>query len=545
MLLIVAVVLAPTAAAGRDKPKGPKDEKPPKPPIVLRAAVSGTTVTLSWRAREHEGGDDDRATVVAYGVYEDGALIGRTTTTTYAVSNVPCGTHHEFGVDAADSAGRRSDRATVQVAMPACAPGGGPTVYVAPNGIDAGICAQAAPCASFDFAYHLAAPGTTIEIAGGTYPAQTVNVDLTKLDATSDVVFRPAAGATVQIDGDLTVYGSHAIFRNLHLHKLVSQATAGALTSHDVTFDGLDGETFNIGPNYDISIVGGDWGPSLACHARDSAFDPSTWCPAGSPHAAEGNDGNAGDWENHVGPDGTIPAQWPHDIVISGTRIHDQNSADLDAMHTGGLFIISGYNIAIRNTVFQKDAVYDLQVQDFSSPDCCGMTYGPPHDVVLENNWLGAPVRGVNDPGGDTFNDQQPEVQLDPRHGACWSNWLIRFNSFTNGLALGLDADPCFDNVRVVGNVGEAPGDPQCFTGAAGLSWDRNAWLGGTCGATDVPLDSLPYVSTTVGSEDYHLTGGPAVDLLPGGTPDEQLGTDFDGQSRPHAAGWDAGADER
>jgi hypothetical protein len=422
---------------------------------------------------------------------------------------------------------------------------GGLTVYVAPNGLDAGVCAKAAPCGSFDYAYHVATPGATIEIAGGTYPAQTVNVDLTKLDATSDVVFQPAAGATVQIDGDLTMYGSHAVFRNLKLQKLVSQATQGdALTSHDVVFENLDGETFNIGPNYRITIKGGDWGPSLACHARESTYAPATWCPAGSPHATTGNDGNAGDWENHVGPDGNIVSQWPHDIVITGARIHDQNSTDLDAMHTGGLFLISGHDIAIRNTVFQQNAVYDLQVQDFTSPDCCGMTYGPPHDVVIENNWFGAPVRGVNDPGGDTFNDQQPELQLDPRNGACWTNWLIRYNSFVNGVAPGLDSGACFDNVRLVGNVGEAPGPAQCFTGAPGLTWDHNAWLGGTCDATDVALKRLPYQNTKIGAEDFHLTDGPAVDLVPGTTADERLGTDIDGQPRPLGAAWDAGADE-
>jgi hypothetical protein len=390
----------------------------------------------------------------------------------------------------------------------------------------------------------VATPGATIEIAGGTYPMQTVNLDLTKLDATSDVVFQPAAGATVQIDGDLWMYGSHAIFRNLKLHKLVSQGLPAPFTSHDVVFENLDGENFNIGPNYDITIKGGDWGPSLACRARGSSYDPSTWCPLGSPYASTGNDGAEGDWENHIGPDGNILNQWPHEITVDGARIHDQNSTDLSAMHTGGLFVISGYDIAIRNTIFQKDAVYDLQVQDFSNPDCCGMTFGPPHDVVLENNWFGPPVRGVNDPGGDTFNDLQPEVQLDPRHGACWSNWLIRYNSFYNGLALGLDADPCFSNVRVVGNVGEVPGPPQCFTGYAGLTWEYNAWLGGTCGPTDLAIGHLPYVSTTIGAENYHLQGGPEVNLVPGTDADQQIGTDIDGQQRPLGGAWDAGSDE-
>jgi hypothetical protein len=537
--LLAAAVLLPAAAAAA---AGPKNDRPPKAPVALKAEVTAGSVMLSWRGRKDDE-KDKYATAVGYGVYEDGAPLTQTADTSYTVDNVPCGTSHQFGVDAVDAQGNHSDRATTKVTMPACA-GGGLTVYVAPNGLDGGVCTKTAPCASFDYAYHVASPGATIEIAGGIYPAQTVNLDLTKLDAPSDVVFQPADGATVQIDGDLWMYGSHAIFRNLKLHKLVDQALPGALTSHDVLFENLDGETFNIGPNYRITIKGGDWGPSLACRARGSAYDPSTWCPAGSPHAATGNDGNAGDWENHIGPDGNIMNQWPHDILITNTRIHDQNSTDLDAMHTGGLFLISGHDIAIRNTVFQQNAVYDLQVQDFSSPDCCGMTFGPPHDVVLENNWFEAPVRGVNDPGGDTFNDEQPELQLDPRHGACWSNWLIRYNSFVNGVALGLDGDPCFDNVRVVGNVGEAPGPPQCFTGAAGLTWDSNAWLGGTCGLTDVTLNRLPYRNTKIGNEDFHLTDGPAVDLVPGTTADERLGTDIDGQARPRGPAWDAGADE-
>jgi hypothetical protein len=509
----------------------------PAAPTGLTATATNAGIALSWQA------SPATTRVDAYEISEDGVVLTRVQTTSYVVTGVPCGTTHQFGVAALDSWGKRSAPATVTVTMHDCE-AGGLTVFVSPTGMDAGACTQIAPCASFDFAYHVAAPGATIQLAGGTYPSQTVKVDLTKLDVPSDVVFQPAPGATVQLDGDLVMYGSHAIFRNLHLRKLVSAASVGALTSHAVVFENLDGETFNIGPNYGITIKGGDWGPSLACHARGSAFAASSWCPVGSPYASTGNDGSAGDWENHVGPDGELLNQWPHDIVITDTRIHDQNSTDLDAMHTGGLFLISGHDIAIRNTVFQKNAVYDLQVQDFSSPECCGMTFGPVHDAVLENNWFGAPVRGVNDPGGDTADDGQPEVQLDPRNAACWSNWLIRYNSFDHGLALGLDADACFSNVRVVGNIGEAPGPPQCFTGATGLTWEYNAWLGGTCGPTDVSIDSLPYENAAIGHENYHLTGGAAVDLVPGTDADQQIGKDLDGQTRPLGPARDAGSDE-
>jgi hypothetical protein len=515
----------------------PGDHVPPTTPGQLTATATSAGIALSWQASR------DNKQVDGYEVSEDGVVVTRVQTTSYVVTGVPCGTTHQFRVTAVDSSENRSAPATVTATMHDCE-GGGLTVFVSPTGIDAGACTLVAPCATFDFAYHVAAPGASIQLAGGTYPSQTVSLDLTKLDAPSDVVFQPAPGATVQIAGDLVMYGSHAIFRNLHLHKLVSAGSAGALTSHAVVFENLDGETFNIGPNYGITIKGGDWGPSLACHARGSAYDPSSWCPVDSPYSSTGNDGNAGDWENHVGPDGELLNQWPHDILITDTRIHDQNSADLAAMHTGGLFLISGHDITIRNTVFQKNAVYDLQVQDFSSPTCCGMTFGPVHDAVLENNWFGAPVRGVNDPGGATFDDGQPEVQLDPRNGACWSNWLIRFNSFYHGLALGLDADACFSNVRVVGNIGESPGLPQCFAGATGLTWAYNAWLGGTCGATDVAIGSLPYDNAAIGHENYHLTGGPAVDLVPGTDADQQIGKDIDGQTRPLGPARDAGSDE-
>jgi hypothetical protein len=150
-------------------------------------------------------------------------------------------------------------------------------------------------------------------------------------------------------------------------------------------------------------------------------------------------------------------------------------------------------------------------------------------------------VLGVNEPGTDR-SDHQSDVQLDVRDNACWKNILIRFNSFTNGVNVGQDNPPCFEKVRLVGNLG---GASDCFPGKTGLTWEYNAWVGATCGPTDVSIASLPYVSTRIGSEDYHLTGGPAVDLVTGTGPDEQLATDIDGDPRPIGPARDAGADEK
>jgi hypothetical protein len=147
------------------------------------------------------------------------------------------------------------------------------------------------------------------------------------------------------------------------------------------------------------------------------------------------------------------------------------------------------------------------------------------------------------DPGRDGADDNQPELQLDPR-GGCWKNWIVRFNSFHNGPAVGFDGKACFDDFRVIGNIGEHPG-VQCFYGAPGLMWAYNAWVGGRCGPTDAVLPTLPYVSQTIGHEDYHLTGGAAQDLVTPTTPDYTLRRDIDGQLRPRGDARDAGADER
>jgi hypothetical protein len=295
---------------------------------------------------------------------------------------------------------------------------------------------------------------------------------------------------------------------------LRSDGTRGSVTSQHVAFVGLHAAGFAIGPNHHITIKGGDFGPNYIC-------------------------GGTGTGENKIGPDGTIARQWPHDILLDGVRIHDQNSQSLDRCHTGGLFIISGYRLTIRDSVFSRDAVYDIQVQDFTDANCCGMKFGQAHDVVVENNWFGAPVRGLDEPNGSLRNDNQPELQLDGRYGG-WRNWLIRFNSFFNGVEF-MDRTPSFRNVRVVGNIGDAP---QCLAGTSGLTWEYNAWRHGRCSRTDVSIDSLPYRDVRIGDEDYHLTGGRAVDLVRGKGRDFSLRADIDGQRRPRGRARDAGADE-
>jgi hypothetical protein len=410
-----------------------------------------------------------------------------------------------------------------------------PKVFVAVGGADGNPCTRSRPCAGLDRAYRVAKPGTVVEIGAGTYPPQTIlavpakgyeNRPCSPVRLSRCVVFRPAAGARVTIQGDLVMFGSNAIFRgskrpyNFRLGRnLISDARRGASTSHHVYFENLDGAAFTIGPNHHITIKGGDWGPNYICGSDRGVI------------------------ENKIGPDGNILNQWPHHVVLDGLYIHDQNSHNLDACHFGGLFLISGHHLTIRNSVFSQNVVYQILIQDFSNPTCCGMKFGQFRDVTIENNWFGPPVEGLAPHGrGHTINDRQPELQFDARFGS-WVNWLIRFNSFHNGFSFAAGrTDPTFRNVRVIGNIGE---QPECFRGTPGVSWTSNAWRGGTCGRSDVAVGRLPYVKTQIGFENYHLTSGPARDLVRGKGRDFALSRDIDGQRRPRGRGRDAGSDER
>lgn len=316
-------------------------------------------------------------------------------------------------------------------------------LYVAPAGNDGGRCTRTSPCATFNRAYRVAAPGDTVVMAGGTYPAQTLAADSSKTDANASVVFVPASGETVNVAGDVVVLGSHVTFRggrpfDLKLHTAWARAPA----SH-VRFENVDGATFQIFGSSFVTIKGGDWGPG---HEPD-------------------------DMESRISPDGGVLNSYPHDIVIDGALIHDMQSTDLTRFHNGGLEFVAGYRIAIRNSTFRNNVVYDIEVQDFTTPGCCGMKYGNAHDVLLENNRFEHPTLGPPY-GAATDNDNQAEVQFDPQHGP-WRNWTIRRNLFENGLGLAFDGPATeYANVLVERNIAGRLTD--CGGASSGATWRAN-----------------------------------------------------------------------
>ena len=166
---------------------------PSTPTSLTKTGSTATSISVSWAA------GTDNVGVAGYSLFVGGNPIGTTTQTSYAFSNLTCGTSYGLAVEAYDAAGNRSQRAALSTATEACtaapapsAPAAG-SVYVATNGSDANPCLQTRPCLTFDRAYKAAQPGGTVEIAAGSYPPQTITEDPSK--GTGRVTFRPAGGA--------------------------------------------------------------------------------------------------------------------------------------------------------------------------------------------------------------------------------------------------------------------------------------------------------------------------------------------------------------
>jgi chitodextrinase len=93
------------------------DATPPATPSNLSATgATVSSLTLSWSP------STDNVGVAGYTVYVNGAKVGNPTGTSYTFSGLACGTGYTFGVEAYDTAGNISGRASLTAATSACPP---------------------------------------------------------------------------------------------------------------------------------------------------------------------------------------------------------------------------------------------------------------------------------------------------------------------------------------------------------------------------------------------------------------------------------------
>jgi len=93
-----------------------RDAAPPTTPggLAVRRATK-TSIAVAWTASTDSSG------VAGYRVYLDGASAGETATTEYELGNLKCGRSYGIAVDAVDSGGTRSPRATLTAPTRPCA----------------------------------------------------------------------------------------------------------------------------------------------------------------------------------------------------------------------------------------------------------------------------------------------------------------------------------------------------------------------------------------------------------------------------------------
>jgi len=134
----------------------PGDTTPPTAPAALTMIdASQTSVSLSW------GASTDNVGVSGYNVYRGSSLAGSTSTATYTVSGLACGTSYTFAVEAKDAAGNTSPRSTVTATTTACSTPGADTV---PPSTPSMLSATAATSTSLSFSWGAATDN--IEVVG-------------------------------------------------------------------------------------------------------------------------------------------------------------------------------------------------------------------------------------------------------------------------------------------------------------------------------------------------------------------------------------------
>jgi len=102
-----ASMIASTSACSDTQP-------PTQPTSVTLSNRTATSISLTWTA------STDNVGVVGYGVYKGGTLASTSTTASYTLTGLSCGSSYTIGVDAYDGAGNRSTQATVMMSTAAC-----------------------------------------------------------------------------------------------------------------------------------------------------------------------------------------------------------------------------------------------------------------------------------------------------------------------------------------------------------------------------------------------------------------------------------------
>lgn len=400
-----------------------------------------------------------------------------------------------------------------------------PSLFVAPNGSDAGSCqSRRTPCVTFNRAYAVARPGQIVEVAAGVYPDQ--NIGARQGRSGPNVVFRPARGARVILGGlsfrgadFVTVRGMATTYRRVGLNSRNQQGIWVGPGSTHVTLEHMDAGSVDSWFATYLTVRGGDYGPCNAVASNE-------------PKVCANN-------KQDVSSNVLIEGATFHDLRMDGSCF--QAGADC---HWEGMYLNATQNTTVRNSRFYNNTIYNIFVT-ISGPDARRLGH---KNLLIENNWFATPWHENPARPARPTGISLAWCQNSP-HG--YRDVLVRFNSFSPNTGVELDGNTScvFRNVRVVGNLLQYPGSCASNVSYAYNIWSTT-WRTGRCSPTDrTGTRSFPYRNATLGAElDFRLINGRrtlADNLVPTSAPGGCPRRDIDGQRRPLQRSCDAGADER
>ena len=329
---------------------------PTRPSRLIARAATKTGLIISWEP------STDTVGVAGYEIYVNGAKVGSSSTHRYEVRGLACATRYRLSVGAYDAAGNRSARMSVVGWTSTCKPtaigraqtpqpwSGAAGLYVSPAGSDSGACKQAAPCRSFDRAFHLAKSGSRVLLMSGDYGGQSLTYNTALVGASRKVVFQPAPGATARMSGELSLRADAGKpIANVEFDNLTIDDIYVRYVEH-VTFRNVANTYFFVRSSTGVSFVGGSSG---------------------------------GDHYGNSDTIGSIGSGTPAStrILIDGVRFHDFNNDLSPDTHTECLFIQESSGVTIRNSTFTNCRDFDVYANVLFG--------GSITNVTLQGNRLG------------------------------------------------------------------------------------------------------------------------------------------------------------
>ena len=225
------------------------------------------------------------------------------------------------------------------------------SLYLSPSGSDSSPCSQAAPCRTFDRAYHLARPGSAVLLGSGDYGGQSLTYNAALVNASSPVVFQPAPGASPQLSGELSLRAAagqpiaNVEVDNLPIGDIYVRYV------RQVTFRNIIQSYFFVRSSDRVSFIGGQVtgdsvGISTTIGATAAGAAPST------------------------------------NILIDGVAFHDFNTTQAPGAHIECLFLQESDTVNIVNSTFNRCEDFDIYGN--------AIVGGTIKNVLLKNNHFGA-----------------------------------------------------------------------------------------------------------------------------------------------------------